>query len=160
MSVEAGLNPDFLDLLEAFANAKVEFIVVGAHALAAHGVVRATGDLDIWVRPSAENAARVVTALTAFGAPLAQHGVSAADFKKAGTVYQMGLPPRRIDVLTQISGVEFADAWVDRTFVAVQGTPVGFLGREALLRNKRAAARPKDLLDVDLLLSGTPKPAP
>lgn len=151
MSVEAGLNPDFLDLLEAFAKAQVEFIVVGAHALAAHGVVRATGDLDLWVRPTPENAARVVIGLTAFGAPLAQHNVSAADFARAGTVYQMGLPPRRIDVLTQISGVEFADAWADRTFVAVRGTPVAFLGREALLRNKRAAARAKDLLDVDLL---------
>lgn len=151
MSVEAGLNPDFLDLLEAFAKAKVEFIVVGAHALAAHGVVRATGDLDVWVRPSTENAARVVTGLTTFGAPLAQHGVRAADFAKAGPVYQMGLPPRRIDVLTQISGVEFAEAWADRTFVALRGEPVAFLGREALLRNKRAAARPKDLLDVDLL---------
>ena len=151
MSVEAGLNPDFLDLLEAFAKAKVEFIVVGAHALAAHGVVRATGDLDVWVRPSDENAERVVAGLTAFGAPLVQHGVSAADFAKAGTVYQMGLPPRRIDVLTQISGVEFADAWADLTFVAVRGTPVAFLGREALLRNKRAAARAKDLIDVDLL---------
>lgn len=151
MSVEAGLNPDFLDLLDAFTKAQVEFIVVGAHALAAHGVVRATGDLDVWVRPSAENAARVVTGLTAFGAPLAQHGVSAADFAKVGTVYQMGLPPRRIDVLTQISGVEFAEAWADRTFVTVRGTPTAFLGREALLRNKRAAARPKDLVDVDLL---------
>jgi hypothetical protein len=151
MSVEAGLNPDFLDLLEAFAKAQVEFIVVGAHALAAHGVVRATGDLDVWVRPSPENAARVVAGLTTFGAPLAQHGVSAADFAKGGTVYQMGLPPRRIDVLTQISGVDFAEAWPDRTVITLRGAPVAFLGREALLRNKRAAARPKDLLDVDLL---------
>lgn len=151
MSVEAGLNPDFLDLLEAFARAQVDFIVVGAHALAAHGVIRATGDLDVWVRPSPENAVKVVVGLTTFGAPLAQHSVSAADFAKDGTVYQMGLPPRRIDVLTQISGVAFAEAWPDRTFITLRGAPVAFLGREALLRNKRAAARPKDLLDVDLL---------
>lgn len=151
MSVEPGLNPDFLDLLEAFTKAGVDFIVVGAHALAAHGVVRATGDLDVWVRPSPENAAKVVDALTTFGAPLAQHGASAADFAREGTVYQMGLPPRRIDVLTQISGVTFAEAWRDRTFITLRGSPVAFLGREALLRNKRAAARPKDLLDVDLL---------
>jgi hypothetical protein len=151
MSVESGLNPDFLDLLEAFVAAQVEFIVVGAHALAAHGVVRATGDLDVWVRPSPENARRVVTGLMTFGAPLAQHGVDATDFARAGTVYQMGLPPRRIDVLTQISGVEFADAWADRAFVTVQGKPIAFLGRDTLLRNKRAAARPKDLIDADLL---------
>ncbi len=151
MSVEAGLNPDFLDLLEAFTKARVEFIVVGAHALAAQGVIRATGDLDVWVRPSAENATRVVTALLAFGAPLAQHGVTATDFEQAGSVYQMGLPPRRIDVLTQISGVDFGEAWPDRTFVSLRGAPVAFLGREALLKNKRAAARPKDLVDVELL---------
>lgn len=151
MSVEAGLNPDFLDLLEAFSAAKVEFIVVGAHALAANGVVRSTGDLDVWVRPSAANAAKVVQALLVFGAPLAQHGVTEADFARAGTVYQMGLPPRRIDVLTQITGVGFDEAWPGRTSMPLRGSPVAFLGREALLRNKRAAARPKDLLDVDLL---------
>ena len=151
MSVEGGLNPDFLDLLEAFSGANVEFIVVGAHALAAHGIVRATGDLDVWVRPTPENAARVVSALHAFGAPLTQHGVTEADFARPGTVYQMGLPPRRIDVLTQISGVDFADAWRERSLVTLRGAPVSFLGRASLLMNKRAAARPKDLLDVELL---------
>lgn len=151
MSLEAGLNADFLDLLEAFSRARVEFIVVGAHALAANGVVRATGDLDVWVRPSPENASRVVEALRDFGAPLAQHGVTEKDFARAGGVYQMGLPPRRIDVLTQISGVEFAEAWPERTMIALRELPVGFLGRAALLKNKRAAGRPKDLLDVDLL---------
>lgn len=151
MSVEAGLNPDFIDLLEAFNRAQVEFMVVGAHALAAHGVPRATGDLDVWVRPSPENASRVVTALTAFGAPLSQHQVTRDDFARPGTVYQMGLPPRRIDVLTQITGVAFDEAWPGRIELDLKDTRVAFLGREALLRNKRAAARPKDLLDVELL---------
>lgn len=151
MKVEGGLNPDFLDIIEAFSRAGVEFIVVGAHALAAHGIPRATGDLDLWVRPTADNAARVITGLTAFGAPLAQHGVTAADFARAGTVYQLGLPPRRIDVLTQITGVEFDEAWAARVVIPVRTVPVAFLGREALLRNKRAAARPKDLVDVELL---------
>lgn len=90
MSVEAGLNVDFLDLLEAFARAEVEFLVVGAHALAAHGIPRSTGDLDVWVRPTPENALRVVAALEAFGAPLSAHGVTAADFERLGTVYQLG----------------------------------------------------------------------
>jgi hypothetical protein len=151
MSVEAGLNPDFLDLLAAFERAQVEFIVVGAHALAANGIVRSTGDLDVWVRPSPENAARVVVGLRDFGAPLAQHGVSEADFARVGSVYQMGLPPRRIDVLTQITGVEFSEAWDERTTLSINGAAVAFLGRAALLKNKRAAARPKDLLDVELL---------
>lgn len=151
MTVEAGLNPDFLDLLAAFHRAGVEFIVVGAHALAANGVVRSTGDLDVWVRPSEENAKRVVAGLRDFGAPLAQHGVSDADFARPGAVYQMGLPPRRIDVLTQISGVEFAEAWAERALLPVQGVEVAFLGRTALLKNKRAAGRTKDLLDVELL---------
>jgi hypothetical protein len=101
VSVEAGLNVDFLDLLAALARERVEFLVVGAHALAAHGIPRATGDLDVWVRAERENAKRVVAALETFGAPLRAHGVSAADFELLGTVYQMGLPPRRIDVLTQ-----------------------------------------------------------
>lgn len=151
MSLEAGLNPDFLDLLEVMGALQVEFLVVGAHALAAHGVVRATGDLDVWVRPSPDNAQRVIDALLRFGAPLAQHGVARGDFERPGTVYQMGLPPRRIDVLTEISGVTFGVAWPGRKEVAVAGRIVGFLGREALLANKRATGREKDLLDVRLL---------
>lgn len=151
MSVEAGLNVDFLDLLEALARAEVEFLIVGAHALAAHGIPRATGDLDVWVRPTAQNAVRVVAALEAFGAPLGAHGVTAADFERQGTVYQMGLPPRRIDVLTQISGVSYEEAWPGRVAMAIAGRAVFFLGREALLKNKRAAGRPKDLVDADAL---------
>lgn len=151
MTVEAGLNNDFLDLLEAFANAQVEFLVVGAHALAAHGIPRATGDLDVWVRPSAHNAARVMTALRAFGAPLSEHGIAEADFASPGAVYQLGLPPRRIDVLTHLSGLSFDEAWPSHLVIPLRGLPIAFLGREAMLKNKRAAARTKDLLDVELL---------
>ena len=151
MTVEEGLNQDFLDILDAFTRANVEFLVVGAHALAAHGIPRATGDLDVWVRPSHANAERVVSALTNFGAPLAMHGVVTEDFTRPGTVYQIGLPPRRIDVLTQISGVEFDVGWTSRITVVVRGAPVGFLGRDALITNKRAAGRDKDLVDVKLL---------
>ena len=139
-------------MLEAFASAEVEFLVVGAHAMAVHGVPRATGDLDLWVRPTALNAARVWSALKAFGAHLSQHGVSVGDYKTPGTVYQLGLPPRRIDVLTQISGVTFEAAWQTRLELSLQNHPVGFLRREILIANKRAAAREKDLLDVKLLL--------
>lgn len=151
MSEYPGLNEDFRDLLQAFADHGVAHVVVGAHAMAVHGVPRATGDLDVWVRPTPENAQRVVAALRAFGAPLAAHGVTAADFERSGTVYQMGVPPRRIDVLTAISGVEFDDAWPDRVTATVDDLTIDFIGRRALLVNKRAAARDKDLVDVRIL---------
>lgn len=145
------LNEDFLDLLRALLDAHVEFVVVGAHALAAHGLPRATGDLDVLVEPTPENARRVVAALTTFGAPLASHGVSEQDFATEGNVYQIGLPPRRIDVLTSISGVSFEQARGSRIVVELAGLRVPVLGRDALVANKRAAGRPKDLLDAETL---------
>lgn len=148
------LNEDFVDVLHELQSAGAEFVIVGAHALAALGVVRATGDIDILVRPTAENAARVFAALTAFGAPLVAHGVTVEDFSNAGSVYQMGLPPRRIDILTSISGVDFEEAWASRMHVALAGMELCVLGRDAMIRNKRAAARPKDLVDADILERG------
>lgn len=145
------LNEDFLDLLRAFVDAEVDFLVVGAHALAAHGVVRATGDLDVFVRPTPANADRVVAALGAFGAPLAAHGVSAQDFAKMGTVYQLGLPPRRIDIITAISGVDFEQAAREAMVVDMGSIVLRVPGRAALLANKRASGRPKDLEDADRL---------
>lgn len=146
-----GLNPDFMDILVAFETEAVEFLIVGAFALAVHGAPRFTGDIDLWVRPSAENADRVRRALTTFGAPLTAHGVGASDFAVPGTVYQMGLPPRRIDVLTAIDGVAFDEAWPARVERDFGGLTLPFLGLEQLLRNKRASGRAKDLLDVELL---------
>lgn len=148
------LFEDARDLLDSFDDALVDYIVVGAHAMAAHGVPRATGDFDVWVRPTAENAERVIRALTEFGAPLENHGVEASDFATPGTVYQMGLPPRRIDVLTRISGVAFDAAWSARIEAEVDGRTMRVLGRDDLLRNKRASGRPKDLIDANALESG------
>jgi hypothetical protein len=145
------LNEDFLDLLQAFVDAGVDFLIVGAHALAAHGVVRATGDLDVFVRPTPENADRVVAGLRAFGAPLSVHGVSQQDFAKAGTVYQLGLPPRRIDIITAISGVGFEQAAREAMTVDMGSVVLRVPGRAALLANKRASGRPKDLEDADRL---------
>lgn len=142
------LNEDFLDMLQALTDAQVDFVIVGAHAMAAHGLPRATGDIDILVRPDAHNAARVLLALRAFGAPLDSHGITQADFERRGTVYQIGLPPRRIDLLTEISGVTFEEAWQTRTLTRLAGRPIAVLGRDALLRNKRAAGRDKDLVDA------------
>jgi hypothetical protein len=144
-------NEDFFDMISALSDAQAEFIVVGAHAMAVHGVPRATGDLDILVRPTPDNAARVVSALHQFGAPLEAHGVSQADFERHGNVYQIGLPPRRIDLLTEISGVSFDDAWQSKVLASLGGHRIAFLGLDALLRNKRATGRDKDLADVRLL---------
>lgn len=145
------LNDDFRDLLSCFREANVEYVIVGAHALAAHHLPRATGDLDVFVRPSAGNAALVFRALATFGAPLVAHGVTEADLASPGTVYQIGLPPRRVDILTSISAVTFDEAWASHVEVTVHGQSLPFLGKDELIRNKRAAARPKDLVDVAAL---------
>ncbi len=122
--------------------------------MAAHGVPRATGDFDVFVRPTDANAARVMEALRAFGTPIEAHGVSQEDFSREGTVYQIGLPPRRIDILTAISGVSFDEAWRDHITAELDGIGLPIIGRAALLANKKAAARDKDLLDVRLLERG------
>ena len=152
-----GLNEDFRDLLVLLADAAVEFVVVGAYALAFHGAPRASGDIDLFVRPSPLNAQKLFDALARYGAPLQSAGVTASDFAQPGAVYQIGLPPRRIDLLTEISGVTFDEAWASRITAEVDGRPVSFIGREALLKNKQASGRPKDLADVARLRK--PRPA-
>jgi len=151
MLEEPKLFDDFRDMLAEFAAAGVEHLVVGGHAVAAHGVVRATLDIDIFVRPSAENAECVIKALRAWGAPLQNHGVNASDFAKPGTVYQLGLPPRRIDILTAIDGVSFDEASHEKIFVASGNLEFPVIGRRALIANKRASGRHKDLGDVEAL---------
>ena len=145
------MNRDFRDLLAAFLGADVRFLVVGAHAMAVHGVPRATGDLDVWIAPDPENADRAWSAVVRFGAPLSSMGVTRADFGRPDQVVQVGLPPRRIDILTSISGVAFDDAWPDRVIHEIEGLAVPFLGRAALIRNKRASGRAKDLADLEAL---------
>lgn len=143
------MNQDFVDLLRAFIDRDVRFLIVGAYALGAHGRPRATGDLDVWVDPTPENAMRVMGALRDFGAPLDQ--ISAQDFSRPGVVFQMGLPPRRIDVLTQLTAVTFAEAWPSRLRAPFGPIEVDFLGRETFIKNKRATGRAKDLGDVESL---------
>lgn len=140
------LNPDFRDMLSAFAAEKVEVLVVGAYALAAHGVPRATGDIDFWIRRTPENADRVLRALTVFGAPVDE--ITRDDLLAPDRVIQLGVAPSRIDIMTSIDGVEFEEAWADRLATQVDGVDVAIIGREALVRNKRAVARPRDLADV------------
>lgn len=143
------LNRDFAEMLAALSAERVEFLIVGAYAMAAHGLPRATGDIDIWVRPSAGNAKRVLRALDRFGAP--RFDLTLADLSTAGTVFQLGVPPRRIDILTSIDGVTFDTAWKNRAVGVVENVKIPVLDRSALLRNKRAAGRPKDLVDVQIL---------
>lgn len=148
---ERVLNEDFRDVLRELSAAGAEFVLVGAYAMAVHGVPRATGDIDLLVRPTPVNAERVLQALIRFGAPVEAHGLTVADLAAPGTVYQLGLPPRRIDILTQISGVEFDEAWRTRITVELEGLEVAVIGREALAKNKRAAGRDKDRVDLNLL---------
>jgi hypothetical protein len=145
------VNEDFRDLLAAFLSAGVRFLVVGAHALAVHGIPRATGDLDVWIESEAGNAGRVFDALVRFGAPMGTMAVTRADLAKPDQVVQIGLPPRRIDILTSISGVGFEEAWPDRVTHDVEGLAIPFIGRAAFLKNKRATRRAKDLADLEAL---------
>ena len=141
------MNRDFVELLQAFVAADVRFLVVGAYALAVHGRPRGTGDLDVWIDATPDNALRVWRALAAFGAPLINMTVDV--FSRPGETYQMGLPPGRIDVLTELTGLTFAEAWPERVRNMFDIVEVDFIGRASFIRNKRATGRPKDLSDVD-----------
>lgn len=136
-------------MLAALSAAGADYLVVGAHALATHGVPRATGDLDLWVRPTPENARRTWAALEEFGAPL--HELEIEDLSRPEVVFQIGIAPRRIDLLTSITAVSFDDAWENRVSVEIEGIEVPVLGREELLRNKRAVGRTRDLADIEAL---------
>jgi len=141
------MNQDFVDLLRAFVAHDVRFLIVGAYALALHGRPRATGDLDVWVDATPENAARVVRALASFGAPMDQ--VSEDDFSSPGVVFQMGVAPGRIDILTALTGLTFEEAWPGRVRESLGSVEVDFIGRDAFIRNKRATGRMKDLGDIE-----------
>ncbi len=143
------MNRDFVEMLSALSGAGARFLIVGAHALAAHGAPRATGDLDIWIQATQENAVRVLTALRQFGAPL--FDLSESDLTATDTVFQIGLPPSRIDILTGISGVVFDDAWERRMEIGIGDLRVNTIGRSDFIANKKASGRPKDLLDLELL---------
>jgi hypothetical protein len=145
------LNDDFRDLLSLLLETESRFLVVGAHALALHGVPRATGDLDVWVDREHDNPERVWSALVRFGAPVAALGISKGDLGTPNTVVQLGLPPNRIDVLTDITGMEFGVAWSGRVSSVIDGLELPFLSRAHLIANKRATGRLRDLADVEAL---------
>jgi hypothetical protein len=135
--------------LRAFCAREVRFLIVGAHALGFYGPPRATGDLDLWVEPTAENARRVWSALEDFGAPL--FDLTVDDLTRPGVVFQMGVPPYRIDLATELTGISFEEGWRGHATLHLNELEIPVLSREALIRNKRATGRPKDLLDLELL---------
>lgn len=144
------VNQDFRDILLAFESSEVEYMIVGAYALAAHGIPRATGDLDRWINSTAINAAATLHALKIFGAPTEK--ISESDLASEDLVFQIGLSPRRIDILTSISGVSFQDAWTNRMSIELDDLAVRVIGRETLIQNKKATGRPQDLVEVQNLM--------
>lgn len=143
------MNPDFLDMLSALNAAGAEYLLVGAYAMAAHGHPRATADIDFWVRPTPENAARVMQALTSFRAPLL--GLTEADLTNNDLIFQIGIAPRRIDIITGVDGVEFDAAWAAKVVTQFGSQSCYVISREHLLQNKRACHRDKDAWDIKLL---------
>ena len=143
------MNLDFVEMLRALLDAEVRFLIVGAYALNAYTKPRATGDLDIWVEPTCENAGKLFRALKSFGTPLNQ--VVEADFEVPGVMFQIGIAPLRIDILTEITGVEFEEAWKTHVLYPFGPYQIPFLGKKLLIRNKLATGRPKDLLDLESL---------
>ncbi|MBN2182732.1 MAG: nucleotidyltransferase [Sedimentisphaerales bacterium] len=132
-------------MLQSLLDHKVEFLVVGAYAMAAHGYPRATGDLDLWVFTSRENAEKVYKALGEFGAPLEQ--IDKDSFSEKGIIFQIGVAPCRIDIITQISGVEFEQAYPKRKDIEIDGIKLPIISKEDLIRNKESTGREKDKLD-------------
>jgi hypothetical protein len=145
------LFDDFRDLLLELSDAKAEFVIVGGHAVAFHGHPRATKDLDVLVRARTDNAQRVYRALAAFGAPLETFDVGANDFTTYDGMLQIGLPPRRIDILNKADGITFDEAIAEGASFTLEGRTIPVIGRNALIKNKRAAGRLQDLADVAAL---------
>jgi predicted nucleotidyltransferase len=143
------LEADYKDMIVALLAERVQFLLVGGYAVGVHGYQRTTNDFDLWVWPNPENAARVIRALEKFGAPA--FDISEEDFQKEGTVFQIGVAPVRIDVLTSIAEVRFEEAYRNAKIAAVDGIEFPVISLQDLIRNKKAAGRGKDLVDVEHL---------
>jgi hypothetical protein len=144
-----GVPKDLSEFIASLNSHKVEFVVVGAHALAFHGHPRYTGDLDIFVRPTAQNASRLEDAIAPFG--FVSLGLKASDFLHPNRIVQLGVPPNRIDLLTTLSGLTFDEAWEVRVTGELGGQAVAFLNRDSLIKKKRATGRLKDAADIEAL---------
>ena len=145
------LNEDYKDMLQSLFDEKVRFLLVGAYAMAAHGYPRATMGIDIWIMPSSQNADAVLRALHRFGAPL--QNLTKEDLQKDGTIFQIGVAPRRIDIITAASGLEFEETYGRSLSVNLEGIEVHIPSLDDLIRNKRASGRTRDLADAEALES-------
>lgn len=143
------VQKDFRDLLELLNVHQVEYMIVGAYALAFHGAPRFTGDMDIFVKPDIENAYRIISALNDFG--FGSTGLSPADFEGEDRVIQLGYPPIRIDIMTSLTGISWEEAFSGRVAGFYGDVPVYFIGREQLIKNKKALGRKKDLADLEAI---------
>ncbi len=143
------LNEDYRDMLRILLGDEVRFLVVGAYAMGAYGYPRATGDIDIWVDTSPKNSKKVYASLAKFGAPLTN--ISEQTFTEEGIIFQIGIAPRRIDIITHIDGVRFEDAYESKEVIEVEGLHIPFISKDNLIKNKRSTGREKDKLDVDYL---------
>jgi hypothetical protein len=149
------LNRDLREFIESLNSSGVEYLVVGAFAVAWYGWPRFTADIDFFVRPGQENARAILAALRDFG--FGGLDIAAEDLTKRDRIIQLGVKPNRIDIITSISGVEFEEAWLSRTSGDIDGTPVQFIGRDDLIRNKESTGRPKDLGDAYELRKRDPR---
>jgi len=140
------LNEDYKDMLQTLLGNEVKFLIVGAYALAAYGYPRATGDFDIWIEASAENSKKILSSLTSFGATTS--GLTEKTFMEKGIVFQIGIAPRRIDLITHIDRVDFSDAYPSRKTIVIEGLNLPFISKENLIQNKKSTGRDKDLVDV------------
>jgi hypothetical protein len=146
------LYNDYRDILFALSDRKAKFLLVGAYAMAVHGYPRSTMDIDLWIMPDPENALLVLQALEDFGAPPGD--LSSEDLQKEGLVFQIGVAPRRIDILTSVDGLRFEDAFAKSQTVDIEGIPIHVLSTPDLIKNKRATGRTKDLADAEALEEG------
>ena len=142
------LNEDYKDMLQTLLENDVKFLVVGAYALAAYGYPRATGDFDIWVEANNENSEKILSSLIQFGAPTS--GLTEHTFAENGIVFQIGVAPRRIDIITYIDGVDFNEAYNNRQIIDIEGVELPFISKENLIENKKSTGRDKDIVDVKI----------
>lgn len=145
-------DPNFADFLRLLNSRQVKYLVIGGYAVALHGFVRATGDLDVFVEASGENAAKLVMVFRDFGFP--SEDINAALFLEFGKIVRIGVPPLRLEIINQISGVTFAECYEQRVIENIDEISVNFIDRQSLITNKRAARRAKDLADVEELTKG------
>jgi hypothetical protein len=145
------LNKDYKEILQIFIDNKVKFLVVGAYAMGVHGYPRATGDFDLWVEPTSDNSHKIIDSLKLFGAPLSD--LTPETFTENKIIFQIGIAPRRIDIITHIDGVEFGAAYKNKIELLVENVKIPFLSKPDLIKNKESTGREKDRLDVKYLKS-------